>query len=477
MSFARWGMGMAMAAFVGGAVLADDVTGMKSELADLKAKVAAMESTQMAPAAGGDCESLTSMKKKGAIKIGGNVEVAVMSISRDAQNVTASTGQDLGEDDNVNSTVFNTNDAMLDFKVSACKDAFLYMRLDLDDMWGRDNGNVAQDDLLDQVYFMWENVKCSNIDIWFGKKDIPFAMNKDPLLLAQITDTTDGTQSSFLGQRWEEAANNTATTNTHGVLGDYAHPGMQDNLFQAGMAWSMKDLLKIEVAAFQSRAYTNGVALSSGNGAATRGMFEDRSDDTGIQSFASRLTVTPLEGLTLMASLMTEHYETGGDAQTQAGAITNTTWSANRGAAPNQGSDATSDRQAASLAASWEAKCIPLELWAEYIVGWNWAWNSKYDTDSYTLGARYGITEAIDLFLIGDMLLINDCRTRYQQEENYYRLAVAGQYKFDNGIKLSLEYSHEMFRLDQSRQTGAPAGARAEGGEADVIIFGTMWNF
>ena len=82
----RWGLGIVAALVLGGAAYAaeSDAASLKSELADLKAKVAAMESTtMMAPATTGDVEALTSMKKKGAIRIGGDVEVAAMVASRD----------------------------------------------------------------------------------------------------------------------------------------------------------------------------------------------------------------------------------------------------------------------------------------------------------------------------------------------------------------------------------------------------------
>lgn len=488
MSIARWGMGVAVALFlVGSAVRADDVSSMKSELADLKAKVAAMESAQMAPAAGGDAESLTSMKKKGAIKIGGEVQVAMEVADRTDQHASVIPNAALAnmggttarvsnsQNDDVQSTTFTTTEAMLNFQVNASKDTYLYLGLDLDDFW---NSAANQDDLLREVYFMWKNVRGSAFDVWFGKKELPFAMNKDPLILNQVTDTRGGGQdvqnnSSYLGQAWEAADSSGANGNPHAVVGDYTHPGAMDNVYQVGGAWKYKDVVKVEAAVFQSNARTSG--------SMTRGMFEDRSDDTMFfQSFCGRLTVNPLENFQIFLSGITEHNQSYGDKDLMSNATNGllaTTNAANFGSEASSSNDANADRQAVSLGLDYKFKPIPLELWFEYLHGWDWAWNAKYDTDTVVLGAKYGLTEAIDLYLIGDWVGIDDDRVSLRsQDEDYYRLASAVQYTFDNGIIMSLEYAHEWYTLDEMHQ-GAVGLNRVEGAEADVVIFGTMWKF
>ena len=129
------------------------------------------------------------------------------------------------------------------------------------------------------------------------------------------------------------------------------------------------------------------------------------------------------------------------------------------------------------LVIDYKFKPIPLELWAEYLHGWDWAWNNKYDTDTFVLGAKYGLTEAIDLYLIGDWVGIDDDRVSLRnQDEDYYRLATAVQYTFDNGIIMSLEYAHEWYDLEETNSLVA-GKVRNEGAEADVLIFGTMWKF
>ncbi len=79
------GMAFWFASIVGLAsgVWAGDGGSLRAELADLKAKVAALESAQLAPAAGGDAERLTSLKKTGSVTVGGEVAVDVLVVHRD----------------------------------------------------------------------------------------------------------------------------------------------------------------------------------------------------------------------------------------------------------------------------------------------------------------------------------------------------------------------------------------------------------
>ncbi len=82
------------------------VSSLRDELADLKARAAALESSDMAPAAGGDADTLTSMKQRGAIKIGGDVAVDVVVRDRDEP----------GSEDGVSSTHFESYAVGLDFR-------------------------------------------------------------------------------------------------------------------------------------------------------------------------------------------------------------------------------------------------------------------------------------------------------------------------------------------------------------------------
>ena len=118
-------------------------------------------------------------------------------------------------------------------------------------------------------------------------------------------------------------------------------------------------------------------------------------------------------------------------------------------------------------------------MWTEYLHGWNWTWNDRYDTDQVSTGACYGITEDLDFYLMAEWIGIDDDRVRgYEQEEDYWKITTALAYKLDGGITLYLEYAHEWYDLDWKRN--GPAGLaqpRVEDAEADAALFGVMWKF
>ena len=75
------------AVLAAGFVFADDT----EELIDLQARLATLEAKRMASSAEGDAESLTSYRKNGSIRIGGEVEIGVSrrSVDKTSENASA----------------------------------------------------------------------------------------------------------------------------------------------------------------------------------------------------------------------------------------------------------------------------------------------------------------------------------------------------------------------------------------------------
>jgi len=439
-----WGMAVGLASLGSGLWAADETESVRAEMNALKTRIAAMEGAQMAPAAGGDCESLTSMKKKGAVQIGGDIELDTVVLHRD--DVTSDT-------DEVDSTGFYTSTANLNFKVSASKDTYLYLKLDLDDMWTRDGGAVNQDDLLEECYFMWKAIRGSAFDLRFRQ-------GRGPLWPGQ--GCGDHRQLPPQ-QRHGQLARQDGPLRSGGrrrvgerqpARGGREHqpPGEKDNVFMVEGTYTWKNLIKLESAVFQNNARRGG-------GAMTRGMFEDRSDDTlFFQSFAERLTWTPIENLKVLASVINEHCETRGDSD----------W---RDGVDLHGVDAEADQTAASLAFDWTLKCIPLEVFGEYQHGWNWNYDDDYAVNIYQLGTIYGLTKAIDLISEVEYMGIqaDDNDADVANREDLWKLSIAGKYKFENGIYMTLEYCHEWY--EQEDKVGG------DDRDADMVGFRTGWNF
>ncbi len=427
---------------IGSAARADDVSSLKAELADLKAKVAAMESSEMAPAAGGDAESLTSMKKKGAIKIGGSVGIVTLVVDRDEDPTQVPNG----EDDDVLSTEFYP-EASLKFDVAASKDMGVYLKLDLEDFW---DAGAAQDDLLEECYFYWKHVGGSNWQLNFGKKEVK-AFGQDKAV-GYIDGFMHGEATLFDA---DEMRDGTAG-NAHADVGDKDWLGEVDNVLGIEAIYKYKDLAKFYLHLFQNNETTGG-------GRRTRGMHEDRSDDTlFFQSFAAGVHLSPIEGLHLELSFINVHVDSYGDE-----VIDPNGW----------GRHSEADTQALSAAFDYKFKSVPVEVFGEYVHQWDEDWDDRQDADVFSLGLVWGITENIDFGLMGEYMNLdtdndnNSLAVGDYTDEDYWNVNVALTHKFESGIAVTLEYIHQWFDGDR---VGAADDVDAD---ADAIGLIMDWSF
>lgn len=432
-------------AFVAVAFLACGVAGandssLKAEIEDLKAKIAGIESAQMAPAAGGDAMSLTSMKKKGSIKIGGSVEIDIAVVKGERLTHKNDTNT-LNDNDQYRKTYFGTGlpydsgrGAYLDFEIAASKDSFLYIKLDLDDFWSDStnapaNNAVQQDDLLEEVYFRWNNVRCSNWDIVFGKKVVDYGQDK---FVGVMPSFHDGWAYGLFG---DAAVTNEATA----TIGSNSFPTAPYNAFQVEAVYHWKDLVNVYATVFQDPG--------------SRGMHEDRSDDTlFFESWALKVEYMPIEGLVLEASMINRHNDSS-----------------------EEGTDENEDNQYAfSLGADYTFKCLPLNIWGEYQHGFDWGYFEDVDVDVLGIGATYGICENIDLSVLAEWANVshpNGTLANVQvEEEDYYQAVLTGTYKFTTGISMSVEYARQWYEAELQ---GSGDGDR----NVEIIAFRTAWSF
>lgn len=437
---------IAIICYAGGVVLASDAN-LKSELADMQAKMAALESRLYAPTANvGDSPSLKSMKGTGAITIGGNVNVDVLAKFRD--DVTS-------DRDQINSTEFHTNSADLRFKVAASADRYLFIKLDLDDRWYDDRlDNIYdQDDLLEEVRFVWKHIRGSDWGIVFGKGEVPYGQDKTLGIIQSYhhnhssgTAVNDNAATSegpiFLLGGTEENQEITAN-NTFSAVGPIAHPGEVDNVFMGSVNYTWKKIIKLEFTVFQN-------ADTSGQERLTRGMHEDRPDDNLLfQSVAGRVWFLPTETLTLELSFIKMHIDSFGDRELS-------------------GDTAVPDQYAVSFGFDYKSKSAPIEIFGEWQTGWNWGYSDNYTVDIAQLGFIWGINESIDLGMMGEWLGIK--AEEQGGDWDYTKFVVSGKYKFQNGMYTILEYGYEYMNAEL-----------AAGGDDDrqghLLAFRMGWNF
>jgi hypothetical protein len=294
----------------------------------------------------------------------------------------------------------------------------------------------------------------------FGKKEVPFGQDKQVGVLYSYAHGQNTGRTSLF-RATEANVNDPEFDNQHDTVGNAAMwAGEIDNVFQIEGIYSYKDLAKFYMSVFQSRTTTGG-------GAMTRGMHEDRSDDTMFfQSWAAKVEVMPVEGLKLQLSFVNEHVDSFGDEDIALGPFGDVNY-------------AEEDTQALSFAFDYKFKSVPVNLFGEYIHQWDWAWDDRGDADIFSLGLVWGVTENIDLGIQGDYcsLDLDDdngsvALINWYDDQDFWAFTTCITYKFDNGIKATLEYRHEWFDGD-----AAAAGQDDDDADADAIGFTVSWNF
>jgi len=433
--------------YLGAAGSACDSSTLKAEIADLKSHVAALESARQSNSTSADAESLLSLRRKGSVQIGGEVAIDLLVMHRDDGDPDGDGIATPAEDgDTIDSTIFHTDEAYLAFAIQANQSVSLNLLLDLDDAWERDGGGPEQDDLLEECYFLWENIAGTPWSLAFGKKGVDYGMDD----AAGITPSLHEEGAVAWLADMEAVA---ADPNTHAGVGTNDFPYTQaSDLFMIEAQYMYKELARFYVSLFQNNE-------STGGGRLTRGMHEDRSDDTLLfQSFAAKLELTPKEGLMMQASVIHWHLDSMGDDDLRLadGSITD------RG-------DAREDKTAISLGLTYDFRAVPLSTFGQYQHGWNWTYNADVDVDMATLGVTWHATEALDLGLMGEWAEIDDAPG--YDDENYWQVAVAGTYTLENGIYFILEYAHAWYDADFA----APGGDIDR--EADLVGLRMGWEF
>lgn len=395
--------------------------------ADMTGYSVSSDAARFAPAGGGDNESLTSLKKKGAVKIGGDLELDLNIVNRDERN---------NDSDDFDNTSYNTSDMDLNIRVDMTADTFLFIKLDLDDL--NDSSINGGNDLLEEVNITWKNVRGSNWTVILGKDEMPFGSDVDYL----ITDpyTHNGSGVSYLGRSYD---NGGGMNNAHlGVTeSGFSHPGEIDNVFAIQAQYAYKDLAKLELAVFQ-----NDEVNAMGD---DRGMHEDNSEDSMLlRSYATRLTVTPVEGLSMQLSFANRHLDSMDD--------------------DTYGyTDGEEDSYALSFGVDYKWNSVPVEVYGEYIHGWNVRHLDDMDTDTIQVGLVWGVTEKIDLITDFEWMGIDNDTGSANIDEDLYRWSLGGCYTTDYGVKFLAEYLHEWYDSDSNWDDA----------DADVISFRAAYSF
>lgn len=388
----------------------------------------------------GDAESLTSLKQNGKVKIGGEVILDVVYAHRDDGDANGDgVRTDNEENDDIDSTSFTTDDAYLEVDVDMAPDATLNILLDLDDL---SDSTLNDDDLLEECFFQWSNKFGGAWSFSLGKKTVDYGSCDAPGITGTMQE--DG-YCEWLSNR-EKAGGGSA--NAHATVGTNsfgAAATQPTDMFVIDAEYTYKDLVRVYGAVFQSGS----------------GMHEDRSDDhMGLQSFAFKLDVMPKENLTLSASLINYHNDSmsDGDERMLAGDAT-----------LSSAGDASANTTAMSIYADYTFSSVPLRAFAQYQHCWDAMYNEEVNTDIATLFFVYGVTEKIDLGLMGEYACIDNAPG--YDDEDYWQVALNATYNTDYGLSYTIEYAYATYDGEQNN------GGDDLDSDAHIIGFRTSYSF
>jgi hypothetical protein len=377
-----------------------------------------MEAARMAQPATGDAESLTSMKKNGAIKIGGGIDAAAIFVHRDEDPT-----QIHGENDDIDVTSCEI-EADLKFEIAANKNVKAMIKIDLED--------DAQQ--MEEAYLEWTDVMGTGIKLAVGKKEIK-AWGQDKIIFyegglnggdSNILETPAGSPDGSRGNQHDQVGTNNWM------------PSEIDNAWCVEASYAFNDIAKLTGTLFQNAA----------------GQHEDRPDDSlFFESFAVKLELMPFDGFKGEISFINRHNDSMGDEDFF-------------------GNDAEEDTYALSVGFTYKAKSVPVEIFAEWIHTWDNLYNDEQYADCVQLGLVWGVTENIDLGIQGEWAQIDtdDVAVGAYDDEDYYSISLSAVYNFETGIYTGIEYTHHWFDGDRRQADDLDA-------DGDQVALVTGWTF
>lgn len=352
-------------------------------------------------------------------------------------------------------------------------------------------------DLTEELQFVWQNVRGSNWTLIFGKDEVAFGQDRyflisEPYahgqggLLAPVPERTidSNLPTAKTGTKFADSEEN--FHEHYGIMPWWT--GEVDNRWGITASYKYKQLGSLEITAFQD----------------IDDMHEDRPEDSGIQSWATRLKVIPGERFTLTASFINQHRDSmdeiaehiadGGvtaDGTASLGGVSRLgeladtrlraivadrqargLLSASSVADFNANGPAVDDDQmATSLAFNYYTKNSKWNIYGEWIYTWHSAHFEELSAHVFSLGALYNLSPKIKLIARADHANISNGvfkQLGINFEERYFHAGTGIRYNCDNGITFVAEYSHEWYSNTLSGW---------DSGSADAIGFRTLYIF
>ena len=334
----------------------------------------------------------------------------------------------------IKASEFRTDTASFTFRITPQDQSnhFLTVRMQLDDAWGR-NGVIDQDDILREVFYTFNNIGGSGFGVKVGKQRIPFGLNNTALI---ISPYIDGDRKTMFRERVNGQTIDNIAGYQSPLREEYAYHNSTrwDRLFAIAPYWEGFDKkLLVEATLFQAKRDVNVNNLRS-------------NDDLLFNSGALKVTVRPIEGLSLTGSVLARGNRTSKDSDNDRHA---------------------SHMYASSLSGMYNFKVAGRAT--NLFVEWQHSWNSYNDVSSKTgntsyywkdsssddvhFGFAYQLTDTFKLHMQGEWLKMRNDRRNTNgaplaanADSRMWRAIVALETKLPGGIVMESGYQQEWLK-------------------------------
>ena len=403
----------AFAALIGWAGMASavDVRELQAKLAAQEAALNDIEAKMSAENGDGTPEQMTSMRKNAKVTIGGLVTTGYFYTQGKVKEPNGAGGFTKTVDAKGGSLEVSDAELELEIEVNEHMDAYLLMDFHAT---ATENYGTAK-----AYWVRWKNICESGFGIKVGRDSLVFGDGD-----AQVGYLDGFAQSSGDSiARWDE----NGWVAPHNVWDI-------DGVTQITPYWEGFDGKLLLETSFMAHIWNDEVNLNGG-GDSTRnyirnGVAYQHSRNYGLGTMSARATWTPIEDLRFSASVV--NYHTNGTSEA---------WDNEYG---RDDYDFAKNNTAAALSFTWRP-CFfnKMNIWGQYIHGWNVAHIDDAKSDVVNFGVSFDLTEKLTAFAQGDYMRVSYDRTDGKFKQNAWAAYVGLIYDLGNGATLEGGWRHE----------------------------------
>lgn len=445
-----------------GAVFAEDldITDLLTKVESHEARINDMQAKLAQQSDSESAKRVTSMRKNAKVTIGGLLNTryyyrqASVKTSLAANQETsptnpnpawnASASGDRVKREDIKNGDLNVYDAKLTMQIDVNDHFDGYLKLSLHDAYGRRNVNgIAQN-----YWIRWKNIRDSGFGVLIGRNNLAFGDNWITGVMCNYTGGQEGLGDFTWMSRLIANSGNLATGGA--IYGDGMFLGGSLTPFHTGFDfsrttqinpyWENRDgTLKVEASFLQGLDRLDGDTFTWTD---SNGVMQSRAINYGLGSGTFRIIWKPIEGLKLTASAL--NYRQDAD---RIGEIFSY-----RGNGPfgegtgslNNGIKVVSNNSAVNLAFQYRPAAFKkLNVWGQWVHGWNEGWVKDMDSNSFNFGASYALTENLLAFAQGDYLRVMNNQSDTWHKGKGWAIYTGMTYTLAKGLSVEAGWRHE----------------------------------